>query len=228
MKKRKIFGLLIFFALIALTACGKKKEEPKKEDIPETINYLVLVNKENKLPDNWESLLELADATDAWGDGVKVEKVALRHFYDLKRELEQEGIYIELDSAYRSVAEQDDLWARWSEDPEKGPEYVEKYVAKPGYSEHHTGLAIDICLKKKGKIIADNDAMIKEKAIFSKVHARLANNGFILRYPEGKENITGYSYEPWHLRYIGRVDIAREIMENGITLEEYLKSHKDS
>jgi D-alanyl-D-alanine carboxypeptidase len=64
--------------------------------------------------------------------------------------------------------------------------------------------------------------MIAEKEIFDKIHAKLADYGFILRYPEGKEDITGYSAEPWHFRYIGDVDAAKEIMSKGITFEEYL------
>lgn len=58
--------------------------------------------------------------------------------------------------------------------------------------------------------------------IWAKIHAKLADHGFILRYLDGKEAITGYSYEPWHIRYVNDVTIAKEIMDKGITLEEYL------
>ena len=87
-----------------------------------------------------------------------------------------------------------------------GADYVKNYVAEPGFSEHHTGLAIDLYLESV-------DA-------WAKIEARLPELGFILRYPLGKENITGYSYEPWHIRYVGK-DAAEEIMSEGITLEEY-------
>ena len=63
--------------------------------------------------------------------------------------------------------------------------------------------------------------MIKEREIFSKVHQKLTKYGFILRYPEGKDDITGYSYEPWHFRYVGEKD-AKKISEKNLTLEEYL------
>jgi D-alanyl-D-alanine carboxypeptidase len=66
--------------------------------------------------------------------------------------------------------------------------------------------------------------MIVELDVFDKVHKKLADYWFILRYPDGKEKITGYEYEPWHLRYIWDVSIAKEIMENGLTLEEYLNN----
>ena len=68
--------------------------------------------------------------------------------------------------------------------------------------------------------------MVKEKKIWSKVHAKLADYGFILRFPEGKDNITGYSYEPWHFRYVGSPEIAKEITSKGLTFEEYKEQNK--
>ena len=65
--------------------------------------------------------------------------------------------------------------------------------------------------------------MIAEREIFSKIHEKIAKYGFILRYLEGKDDITGYGYEPWHFRYIDSPKIAKEIMDKNITLEEYLK-----
>ena len=105
---------------------------------------------------------------------------------------------------------------------EKGIDYVKKYVAVPGYSEHHTGLALDICIKVNGELVYENEDMIADRDTFSKIHAKLADYGFILRYLENKDDITGYSYEPWHLRYIDSPEIAKEIMSKDITFEEYL------
>ena len=190
------------------------------ENVESKIDYFVLVNKQNKLPDDWESKVQLLDVKDAWGKNIKVEKEAYEKYMQLKFELEKQGVYIELDSCYRSVAEQQDLWDRWT--IEKGIDYVKNYVAVPGYSEHHTGLALDICIRVDGELVYENDDMITYKEIFAKIHAKLAEYGFILRYPDGKDSITGYSYEPWHLRYIGSVDKAKEITSLGITLEEYL------
>lgn len=218
MKKKLLILLFIFIGLFTITGCGSKE---KKDD---KINYLVLVNKQNKLPDDWEDKVQLSEAKDWEGGTIQVEKEALEQYNKLKDALHEEGIDIVLDSCYRSVAKQQKLWDDWSADPEKGPEYVKKYVAVPGYSEHHTGLAIDIALEKDGKIIYDNDEMIAEKEIFAKIHAKLADYGFILRYLDGKDDITGYSYEPWHFRYVGSVDIAKEIMSKNLTLEEYLKN----
>ena len=187
------------------------------------IDYLVLVNKQNKLPDDWEENVQLVDVKDAWGEEIKVEKEAYEKYTELKSELEKEGVYIELDSCYRSVAAQQELWDRWT--IEKGIEYVKQYVAVPGYSEHHTGLALDICIKVNGELVYENDDMIADRDTFTKIHAKLADYGFILRYLEGKDDITGYSYEPWHLRYIGSVEKAKEITSNGLTFEEYLNKN---
>ena len=211
MKKSYVFVLLAVLLCLTMVGCGKK----------DTINYLALVNKQNKLPDDWEEKVELVESKNKYGETYKVEKKALEKFLELREELSKEGIYIELDSVTRSVAEQQTLWDTWT--VEYGEDYVKKYVAVPGYSEHHTGLAIDICIEKDGKRINDNDEMIAEKEIFSKIHEKLAKYGFILRYLEGKDDITGYSYEPWHFRFIDDADVAKEIMDNGLTLEEYLK-----
>lgn len=221
--------IIILFAAIVLvtgaftTACSTKKKEKNKGKY----DYLVLVNKYSKLPDDWEKNVKLVDAKNAWDEDIKVEKEAYENYKKLKQELKKEGVNIELDSVYRSVKEQQELWDEWSKDPEKGIEYVKKYVAVPGYSEHHTGLAIDICLKKDGKLVYENDDMIADRKTFAKIHKKLSKYGFILRYLENRDDITGYAYEPWHLRYVGSEKIAKEIMDKDITLEEYLGSIKD-
>ena len=219
MKKSVLLIVSVILAIFITTACTTKKEDK--------YDYLVLVNKYSKLPDDWEKNVELVNAKNAWDEDVKVEKEAYEQYKKLADDLKKEDITIELDSIYRSVKEQQELWDNWSKDPEKGIEYVKKYVATPGYSEHHTGLAIDICLKKDGKLIDDNDDMIAENEIFEKIHAKLADYGFILRYLDGRDDVTGYAYEPWHLRYIGNKEIAKEIMDKNITLEEYLGKEKD-
>ena len=163
--------------------------------------------------------IELISATNSQGKEFLVEKEALEHFNDLRSKLLEQGIDIELDSTYRSVERQKELWAEFEE--KYGRAYCEKYAAVPGYSEHHTGLAIDVCLIKDGQVIDDNDEMIAEVEIFSKIHTFLSDYGFILRYMKGKEDITGYSYEPWHFRYVG-IKAAKKIYQKRITLEEYL------
>lgn len=223
MKKQKLISMfliiLVAICFCSIAAYGKEQEANDKQEI----DYLVLVNKQNKLPNDWEEKVELKETKDVRGDKIFVEKQALSAFQKLRSDLLKEGIDIELDSTYRSVAGQIEIWDEFTE--KYGDDYVKKYVAVPGYSEHHTGLAIDVCLIKDGVIIDENDDMIAEREIFARVHEKLAKYGFILRYLEGKDGITGYSYEPWHFRYVGNVDIAKEIFEKGLTLEEYLENN---
>lgn len=190
----------------------------------ERSDYLVLVNKDNKIPDNWEEKVKLIELKNVFNRTIKVEEKTLEKYNELRDNLLKEWIDIELDSAYRSLEKQQDL--REDMEEEYWIEYAEKYAALPGYSEHHTWLALDICIKKDEKIIHENHEMIVECEIFEKIHEKLADYWFILRYLEGKEKITGYEYEPWHIRYIWDVDVAREIMENWLTLEEYLDNTK--
>ena len=186
----------------------------------EAINYLALVNKLNPLPDGWEDALETVHMTNSIGDDVEVEKKAYDAYLKLKEDLEKEGIFVDLDSARRSVSEQqrimDDFTAKY------GADYALKTVATPGYSEHHTGLALDLYLIIDGVDVVENEDMIRYPEIWQVIHSRLADHGFILRYLEGKEHITGYGYEPWHIRYVDDVDIAKEIMNSGVTLEGWL------
>ena len=219
MKKKLLLVGIAVFAILLTTACTKKEEEKKEES---KMNYLILVNKQNKLPDDWEEIVELTDVTNGLGDTYKVEKKAAEAYEKLREDLSKEGIIIELDSTYRTVKQQEELWQEFLK--EYGEEYTKTYVAVPGTSEHHTGLAIDVKLNKDGEIIDDNDAMTAETEIFSKIHAKLADYGFILRYPVGKEEVTGYGAEVWHFRYVDSVEIAKEIMNKGITLEEYLQN----
>ena len=220
LKMRRSLVAIACVILVMITICGVAARADilglaKDQDV-----YLVLVNKEHKLPNDWLDKIELVTVYDPWDEEIQVERVTLEHFNALRdRLLTEYGIDIRAESAYRSVVDQEELWVYFKD--MYGEEYCQKYLAIPGYSEHHTGLAVDICLSKDGKIINDNDEMIAEKEIFSKVHELMTEYGFILRYPEGKEGITGYAYEPWHLRYVGEL-VAGEINLRQVTLEEYL------
>ncbi len=222
-----IMAAIITVVGIFTTACSASKEKKEKKESNKKYDYLVLVNKYSQIPDDYEKNVVLVSAKDAWGDDIEVEKNAYEQYKKLAKALKDEGVEIELDSVYRSVKEQQNLWDRWSKDPDKGIDYAKKYAAVPGYSEHHTGLAIDIVIRKDGKLIEENEDMIAEREIFAKIHAKLADFGFILRYLENREDITGYTYEPWHLRYVGSKTIAKEIMDKDITFEEYLGNIED-
>ena len=214
---KKIINILTLMLLVVcvftLTAC----ESNSKTD------YMVLVNKQSKLPEDWESRIELVDVYTGLDETYQVEKKTAEAYKKLRDDLrENDHVIIELDSTYRTVKRQQEIWDDFL--AKYGEEYTKKYVAVPGTSEHHTGLVIDVKIVKEGKIIDDNDEMTAETEIFSKIHAKLAKYGFILRYPEGKEDITGYGSEVWHFRYIDNPTIAKEIMNKGITFEEYLNS----
>ena len=183
------------------------------------IDYLTLVTHGHRLPDDWEEKAEMVSFTNGQDYEVTIEKRAYEAYTKLKEELEAEGIFVDVDTGYRSVAEQTELTQRYRE--RYGYDYVKQYIAVPGYSEHQTGLAIDLYLIVDGKPVIYNEDLVKYTDIWAKIHEKLAKYGFILHYMEGKEDITKFSYEPWHIRYVGE-EPAKEITEKGITLEEYL------
>lgn len=118
-------------------------------------------------------------------------------------------------SGYRPYADQERVFNNWVQ--KVGAEEALKYAAKPGYSEHHTGLTFDL-KHTDGQLIGNIDPVVSAKEIeYIAKHA--ARFGFIVRYPKGKESITGYNYEAWHLRYLGTD--ALKVYESGLTLEEY-------
>lgn len=146
----------------------------------------------------------------------------LPYFYRMLNDAKKDEIYLAIGSGYRSYKYQEQIWHSWVE--KKGLEYTQKYVAPPGASEHQTGLAFDIACFRKG-IFFDELEDTDEEINWLKENAY--KYGFILRYPKGKENITGYSYEPWHYRYVGR-ELATYLSQNNLTLEEYYLSLKSS
>ena len=183
-------------------------------------DYLVLVNKNHPLPERWEHKVQLDTVTNSLGEENVIEHETYKQYVKLRDELLTQGVQIELDSVYRSVEDQQETWDWFVEN--YGEEYTKGHVSPPGYSEHHTGLAVDIFIMRDGKEIRENEEMVADTEDFAKVHALLPKYGFILRYLPGKKEITGYDPEPWHLRYVGEPRIAIDITERGITLEEYL------
>ncbi len=212
---KKVFCVVLISLLaVLLMGCGKKDAGG--------IDYLVLVNKEHKLPENWEKEITIVKYVDSQGWDVETEEKAYEAYQKLHDALAEEDIHVDLDSAYRSVAEQERIVQDFTE--KYGEDYVKQYVAVPGYSEHHTGLALDLYLNIDGQDVYENEDMVQYPEVWAKIHEKLPEYSFILRYLEGKEDVTGYSYEPWHIRYVGDPAIAKEITEKGITLEEYLES----
>lgn len=179
----------------------------------------VLVNRQFPLPDGfYPEDLVYPDVPFLFEE--KIEKRMLRK--EAAEALEKLFVAAEADglrligvSAYRSHRTQTGLYNLYVE--KDGEEAAKIYSALPGTSEHETGLAIDVT-GGDGSCAAESCFADTEEAKWLEEHA--AHYGYIIRYPEGKEVITGYMYEPWHIRYVG-VDLAKEMTEQGLTLEEY-------
>lgn len=183
-------------------------------------NYKILINKQNKIPLNFIDKLTLIDVVDVNDHPCKLEQKTHQMYNKLKRICKEKGIYIGLDSTYRSLQAQKDIYESFCQ--RYGKEYADNTVAPVGTSEHHSALAIDLTISlDKGKTyLQENADLIKNDSIFKEIHKLLPNFGFILRYPENKESITGYKYEPWHIRYVG-LTAAKMIAKNDLCLEEY-------
>ena len=171
-------------------------------------NELMLVNKYYKLSSDYEP--ELVSLDKAYGSG-KLEPKTYEAFKLMCDNALLDGITLKSISAYRSYSTQNSLYKSYVK--KDGTKAADTYSARPGHSEHQTGLAIDI-----------NTSSSKAKFETKKEYEWLVNNaykyGFILRYPNNKTHITGYKYEPWHWRYVG-IDVATKIFEEDITFEEY-------
>lgn len=199
--------------------------EKNKETIPETdkivgneIDYSALVNKENPINKGFIGEEQMVKVKDVEDKDTFIEKKTLESYKLLKIFLSEKNIIIGVDGGFRSIEYQREIYERIKK--EYGEDYASKFVALPGTSEHHTGLAIDLALFINEKLVRDNDELMKHEDTFKEIHEHLHKYGFILRYPKDKENVTGYPHELWHIRYVGK-DIATEIYEKGITLEEY-------
>lgn len=182
-------------------------------------NIAVLVNKQIKLPEDYEPT-DLVYPEVRFTFKEKIEKRMMRSeaaaaLKEMFAGAEADGIYLAGVSAYRSESTQRGLFNLYVK--RDGEEKARTYSAVPGYSEHQTGLAVDIS-GSDGKCAAESCFGGTPEAEWLAAHA--AEYGYIIRYLEGKQAITGYMYEPWHVRYVGK-DIAEQIQASGLTLEEY-------
>ena len=191
------------------------------------MNYLVLVNKNKKIPDDYDISNHLVKIQNHYDKDhyYLIEENAYKMFEELRSDLlKNDNIRIELTSAYRSIERQQDIWNQFLE--LYGEEYNKTHVAVPGYSEHHTGLCLDIGVVINDELI-DDIKLYDYDDINRVIISKLSKYGFILRYPEGKEDKTGYKYETWHFRYLNDIEIAKYIMDHNLCLEEYLEERCD-
>jgi D-alanyl-D-alanine carboxypeptidase len=173
---------------------------------------ILLVNADNPLPKDYEpeelvTLFEFKDRSfELARSDIQLERIAYEAAQKMFAAAKEDGVdtFI-ITSGYRSRDRQQELYA----------ESTDATVAKPGTSEHESGLAFDLSTMNSG----DSFDTTKQFAWLSQ---HCWEYGFILRYPKGKESVTGIPYEPWHYRYVG-LEAAKTIYDKGITLEEYLK-----
>lgn len=187
------------------------------------MDFTKLVNKTNLLDETYvpNNLIETDQNENNFHNYAdptlkpQVQKYVFEQFQKLQHEAAKDNLFIIIDSGYRSYEYQKKVYEKICK--EKGLEYAKQFVAPPGASEHQTGIAIDIAAIRNNNYsdeIEEND----KEVLWMMDHSY--KYGFILRYPKGKENITGYSFEPWHFRYVG-ISLATFIHQNNLTLEEY-------
>lgn len=175
---------------------------------------LIVVNAWNELPEDYS--VELTELSN----GQKVDSRIYPYLQEMFDAAREEGVYPVVREGYRTAEEQQEIledriqtYINQGYSRSRAERTAKEWVALPGTSEHQLGIAVDI---NADKSMCSNE----------EVYAWLAENaykyGFVLRYPPGKQEITGTSYEPWHYRYVG-VEAAQEIYEQGICLEEYFE-----
>ena len=179
-------------------------------DVKETntnMGYAILVNKYNFINEDYKPVdLVIINQDYSWGTlgSQKIRQEAYDAFIKMHEAAQQAGFYLMVNSSYREFADQKRIY--------KGNDET---VARPGFSEHQTGLALDIFSLKHS-----NQNTFAQTEEYQWLIANSYKYGFILRYPEGKEKITGYNFESWHYRYVG-VDLAKKVYDSGLTYDEY-------
>lgn len=176
------------------------------------IDGILMVNKSYPLPSNYKPVNPYKEITkDYLYGGDYIEDYVMNAYLEMKNDALKEGISLKITSGYRSYSVQEELYDSYKQ--RDGKEAADTYSARAGYSEHQSGLCFDLngtnrnfINTKEGKWLNDN----------------CYKYGFTLRFPEGKEEYTGYMYEGWHFRYVG-VELATKLYNNGdwISLEEY-------
>lgn len=185
-------------------------------------DFFYVVNKQYFLPDDYTI------ETDYVQGSYELEKTAAKYCKKMIAAAKEDGIDLKVLSAYRTVNYQKKLFERnvKSRMENDGMTYEEAYydtsinIAPPGGSEHNAGLAVDIITKKDW----DTYEAFDQTKEYQWLQEHCWEYGFIMRYLKGKEDITGYIYEPWHYRYVG-VKYAKDVMDSGLCLEEYFEQY---
>ena len=179
------------------------------EILSDPASVTALVNKYNALPASY--VPELETLGQGYGSG-SMRPEAAQAFRSMADKAREEGISLRSVSAYRSYQLQKSAYSGYRKNASQA--YVDTFSARAGHSEHQTGLAVDINA-------ASRKASFEKTPAFAWLKEHCAEYGFILRYDEDKQPITGYRFEPWHYRYVG-VEAAQACMSQGLCYEEYL------
>lgn len=201
-------------AVIRIVNVGSNKDwYTDYVDTDISLNNLMLTNKFHKLSSDYEpNDLVLISNVYSYGENQKLRRDAYDAFISMFKDAKKEDVTLIINSSYRSYADQEETYTKYN--TWYGEEETNKLAAKPGFSEHQTGLAVDI------QTYNSNRKNFEETTAFKWLQDNAYKYGFILRYPKNKEYLTGYDYESWHYRYVG-IDIAKEIHDLDITFDEY-------
>lgn len=187
-------------------------DESIVKEAPYQGSLLVLCNKYFKIPENYtiDQLVKVPEELHASdGKSYMLDKRALEAYEVLEADAKNAGIDLTIVSAYRTYEFQNNLYNKYVN--RSGKAEADTYSARPGHSEHESGLAVDL---------NQVETAFENTKAFNWLNENAHVYGFILRYPKGKESLTGYMYEPWHYRYVGK-EVAAIIKSENITFDEY-------
>ena len=206
--------------VISLVNVGANYEpytHTKKADMDK--GYAILVNKYTSLPEKYapDDVVEMSNWYSYPGNSIR--KDVYDAFKEMFNAAKEEGLTLIVNSSYRTYEVQKEIYDDY--DDNRGREYADKYAARPDFSEHQTGLSIDIFSP------GSNMETFEGTDEFKWLSENSYKYGFILRYPKNKEDITGYSYEAWHYRYVGK-DLAKKVYDSGLTYDEYYAYYLDN
>lgn len=190
-----------------------------EEDLLEPESIKVLVNKQYALPEDYapDDLVTVDVPTVLENPEIRqLREEASEALTDMFAAAEDDGIMLYARSGYRSYQTQVELFNNYVSN--HGEEAANRYSARPGESEHQTGLAMDVTSESVNYQLTEAFGETPEGQWVEENAHRF---GYIIRYLEGEEDVTGYQYEPWHLRYLGQ-ELAEDVADSGLTYEEYL------
>lgn len=245
MAKKIFIGITCLFICLAIIFHTQKNDQSSKETTESTHIIvkeetkqttqplpgkladwnLILVNNEHKIEEEPTNLKELPD-------GHKVDSRIYDDYLALSEAAKKAGFELTIISSYRSVAEQEEIVARDTQNyldqghsEEEAKELAMKYLTVPGLSEHHTGLALDVLDTKWYEDGNTLEEAFGETDAGKWLAQNVKNYGFVIRYEKGKEKTTGINYEPWHIRYVGKEN-AEYMTKHQLVLEEYIEQLK--